>query len=400
MLPALDAGPAAEPSGERYRTHRAVRRLLEALAAAKPLVLLLDDLHWADASSVELLGTLLRRPPARRAASRCASPAPGPGAALGVARTRAAGGHADPPRARGLQPEEARRAARRGRRAPALYDESGGNPFYLQQLARAPQPAGAPTAPPACRSRASRCRRRGRRADRRAGAAAGDARRVLDGAAVAGDPFEPELAAAAAGVDEARAIDALDELLRRDLVRATDVPRRFRFRHPLVRGAVYEAAPGGWRLGAHERSAALLAERGAPAAERAHHVERSARHGDWTRWRCCARRARPACGARRRPPPSGSAPRSGCWTADAPERVPLLVALARAALASGQFQDGYDAMRESLELRPRTPCRRVRVTAAAAALEHLLGLHEEAHARLAAGARGAAGRRSPGAWRS
>ena len=41
-----------------------------------------------------------------------------------------------------------------------------------------------------------------------------DARRVLDGAAIAGDPFEPELAAAAAGLDEARVIDALDELLR------------------------------------------------------------------------------------------------------------------------------------------------------------------------------------------
>src|SRR4029079_5146530 len=71
-----------------------------------------------------------------------------------------------------------------------------------------------------------------------------------------------------------------DDLLARDLVRHTEVPRRFRFRHPLVRGAVYEAAPGGWRLTAHERAAAALAERGAPASARAHHVERSARRGD------------------------------------------------------------------------------------------------------------------------
>ena len=35
-----------------------------ALAATKPLVLVLDDFHWADAGSVELLGALLRRPPA------------------------------------------------------------------------------------------------------------------------------------------------------------------------------------------------------------------------------------------------------------------------------------------------------------------------------------------------
>ena len=49
---------------ERYRSHRAVRALLEHLAATKPLVLVLDDLHWADSASVELLGALLRRPPA------------------------------------------------------------------------------------------------------------------------------------------------------------------------------------------------------------------------------------------------------------------------------------------------------------------------------------------------
>src|SRR5438067_7787429 len=49
---------------ERYRSHRAVRALLEQLAWTQPLVLVLDDLHWADSASVELLGALLRRPPA------------------------------------------------------------------------------------------------------------------------------------------------------------------------------------------------------------------------------------------------------------------------------------------------------------------------------------------------
>ena len=49
---------------ERYRSHRAVRELLEQLASTQPLVLLLDDLHWADSASVELVGALLRRPPA------------------------------------------------------------------------------------------------------------------------------------------------------------------------------------------------------------------------------------------------------------------------------------------------------------------------------------------------
>src|SRR5262245_29711308 len=48
---------------ERYRAHRAVRRLLELLAHGRPLVLVLDDLHWSDDASIELLAALLRRGP-------------------------------------------------------------------------------------------------------------------------------------------------------------------------------------------------------------------------------------------------------------------------------------------------------------------------------------------------
>jgi hypothetical protein len=48
---------------ERYRAHRAVRELLERLAATGRLALVLDDVHWADPASIELLSGLLRRPP-------------------------------------------------------------------------------------------------------------------------------------------------------------------------------------------------------------------------------------------------------------------------------------------------------------------------------------------------
>src|SRR5690242_19335919 len=53
--------PGARPPGaalhesvadERYRAHRAVRELLARIAAAAPLVLVLDDLHWSDPASV------------------------------------------------------------------------------------------------------------------------------------------------------------------------------------------------------------------------------------------------------------------------------------------------------------------------------------------------------------
>ena len=63
-LSALASGQQVAPQHERYRSHRAVRALLEHLAQTLPLVLVLDDFHWADSASAELLGALLRRPPA------------------------------------------------------------------------------------------------------------------------------------------------------------------------------------------------------------------------------------------------------------------------------------------------------------------------------------------------
>ena len=118
------------------------------------------------------------------------------------------------------------------------------------------------------------------------------ARRLAEAAAVAGDPFELDLAATTAGMGDSQALEALDRLISGDLVRPDEVPRRFHFRHPLVRRAVYESCPPGLRLATHARSADALAARGAPAATRAHHVEHAARHGDLGRLRCCGRRVR------------------------------------------------------------------------------------------------------------
>ncbi|HET9322421.1 MAG TPA: AAA family ATPase, partial [Gaiellaceae bacterium] len=257
-LSALAAGRAVALQHERYRSHRAVRALLEHLAQARPLVLVLDDFHWADPASVELLGALLRRPPAAAVLTVVAlRPRQTPerlAAALERARraaalTRLELGALTAVEARELLGERVDAAG-----AAVLYQESGGNPFYLEQLARAPErAAGVASAPeisltglevpPAVAASLSE----------ELALLSDGGRLVLEGAAVAGDPFEPELAAAAAASSEAAAMQALDELLELDLIRTSDVPRRFRFRHPLVRRAVYEATAGGWRLGAHER---------------------------------------------------------------------------------------------------------------------------------------------------
>jgi hypothetical protein len=64
------------PQHERYRSHRAVRVLLEQLAGTRPLVLVLDDFHWADSASVELLGALLGRQPAAAVLTAGGAPPP------------------------------------------------------------------------------------------------------------------------------------------------------------------------------------------------------------------------------------------------------------------------------------------------------------------------------------
>ena len=273
--------------------------------------------------------------------------------------------------------------------ARRLYADCGGNPFYLEQLARHGGSAGANGAagtlgaldvPPAVAASLAE----------ELALLDPVARRVLEGAAVAGDPFEPELAAAAAGVSDAEAIGALDELLERDLIRQTDVPRRFRFRHPLVRGAVYAAAPAGWRLGAHERSADALAARGAPAASRAHHVEYAARHGDAEAIAVLAEAGReilyrtPAGAARW----FAAALRLLPTGAPTEERVGLLLALAGALGATGRFDEARDAVLEGLALSPRDAAgQRLELIAACAWFDTLKGELARAQARLEAAIR-------------
>jgi DNA-binding NarL/FixJ family response regulator len=396
VLPSVsDAASGGGPvlQDERYRVHRAVRELLERLAARQPLVLALDDVHWADAASMELLTALLRSPPdAAVLVVMAARPRQTPDRlATALARADRHGGLArlelsGLPRAPAgeLLGDDVGRE-----RADELYEEAGGNPFYLQQLARshgtgaaarsplagaALEAVGVPAAVVASLAE-------------ELGLLSADTRRVLCGAAVSGDPFEPDLAAAAAGANHATAMEAFDELLDLGLVRRTEVPRRFRFRHPLVRRAVYESAPGGWLLGAHERCAQVLAERGAPAAACAHHVEFAARHGDLA---AVAVLTEAATAAILRAPASAARWFSAAlrlMPEDAPpeQRVGLLLARARALAAQGRLAESHADLLESIALAPADAVGlRVQLTTTCAGVERLLGRHEEAHARLVA----------------
>lgn len=277
---------------ERYRSHRAVRDLLELLAARQPVVLVLDDLHWVDWASAELVTALLGRPPSAGVliglGRRSHQTVPRLASALDRAHRSGHLVRLEPapltvPEARlllgGEVPDDV---------AEALCAECGGNPFYLEELARSTRRDAGAAAPRTGDARTADVLVAGITVPAAVAASmdeelrllAAGSRRLLESAAVAGDPFELALATTAADLDDSTAVEALDDLLRLDVVRTTDVPTRFRFRHPIVRRAVYEAVGAARRLVAHERCARALTLRSAPATTLAGHVERCGRRGD------------------------------------------------------------------------------------------------------------------------
>ena len=392
VLPAFEAlgnGAPAALQQERYRAHRAVRHLLTALADAAPLVLVLDDVQWADPGSVELLSHLLAHPPRGPVLLALGfRPAQLP-AQLGVALAAAL---RERPAVRlDLAPLSAAAAGDLlGAGVPgpireALLRESGGNPFFLLQLARgAALPArrgaagggvAAPVPPGVLAALASEL-----------SSLSAPALVLLQGAAVTGDPFEGVLAATAADIGAADALDLVDELLQAQLVHPTAVAGQYAFRHPILRATVYEYAAEGWRARAHARLSDDLAQRGAPVSAQAPHVERSATMGD-----AGALAVLVAAG-------ESSAPRAPAlaarWFAAAlhllpdaarteAERIGLLVALATALGGAGQLEDSRSVLCEVLDRLPPADPGRTAIVAYCAGVEHLLGRHRDANARLA-----------------
>jgi ATP/maltotriose-dependent transcriptional regulator MalT len=266
-----------------------------------------------------------------------------------------------------------------------LYRLSGGNPFYLGALARAERRGSVVGSAVGTRAALVSGALQGVLVEELA-VLSPRARTLIQGASVVGDPFEVGLASTAGGWLEGDELAALDELLDAGLVRPTTIPRRFEFRHPVVRHAVYEAAGPGWRIGAHARTAAALAAEGGGVALRAHHVERSARPGDASAAALLIEAADAA---------AGRAPATGAqWyeaalrlmpetTAERPRRLEVMIALAQTLLAIGRLADSREALLDALALvAPDDDARRVALIGRCAYVELLLGRHRDADARL------------------
>ncbi len=373
---------AAAVGDERYRSHRAIRSLLELLAERKPLVIALDDLHWADGATIELLGALLRRP---AEAAVLVIPSYRPGSAPAPLIAALAAPLTTKVELSPLSEEEAAQLLGEvdAEAAAAIFRHGGGNPFYLEQLARLEEPrrldedgwaAAAGGVPAGVTASLAE----------EVAALSPPARALLEGAAVAGEPFDPGVAGEIAELGEGEALAALDELLERELVRPTDVPRRFIFRHPLIRRGVYESVGGGSRLASHARAAESLAARGAAAADRAHHVEQAASQGDAEAIEVLLEAA---AAASARAPAVAARWLEGALRllldGDRERQVSVRVALASALRSVGELERCREVLLETIGLvGDGDEPRRLQLTGWCAAVEHWLGEHEAAHKRL------------------
>ncbi|GLI01453.1 ATP-binding protein [Phytohabitans aurantiacus] len=382
-LLALD-GKAGGPFQDldRPRLFQQIRGLLKELAAARPTVLVLDDLHWADQSAVELTGYLLRRPPAGGLLIAVAyRPAPAPAGVadaafhLGPAASVIGLGPLTTADVDALLPGEPERRRR------LLYLGSGGNPLYLRALAGAGDETLAQLAGTGD----------GQAAPERAlldvffaelDSLDPELQHVARAAAVAGDPAALDLVAWIAELPEPRvaaAVDALDRLG----VLTTTADSALRFQHPLVRTAAYWKAGGGWRNQAHARAAEFLRTRHGPLQVVAHHTERSAHPGDGPAASTLAE-AGTAC-LHTAPTTAARLLRAALRIMpEAPElagrRVDLQLALGRALGMTGQLAESRSLLQEVIRIDGR---RRVEAVTFASVVCRLLGQFDEAKALLA-----------------
>ncbi|GIJ47874.1 transcriptional regulator [Virgisporangium aliadipatigenens] len=272
----LGGGPSeSEHDIDRFRLFQSLRELLLAMAE-RPLVLLLDDVHWADPGSIDFLDFLGRRPmpqPLLVVVAHRDRQAPPP-LRYSLARNVDQGTVTRIELGPLTKAESARLIGGRAgsRRVADLYEESAGNPLYLLALERLQRGANGPVGVEAHGDRSSRLESlilgetTGLSADELA---------VASTAAVLGDPFSAEmLAAVVDGLAPADVERAVDGLTRRDLVRPSSYGAVFAFRHPLVRRAIYDRTAPAWRVGVHRRALDLLTAQGASASERAGHIAR------------------------------------------------------------------------------------------------------------------------------
>jgi DNA-binding CsgD family transcriptional regulator len=273
----VSTGPDVD---ERRALYGAFVTAIQSAAADAPVLLVLDDLHWAGTTALQLLTFLVERstdlPLLILGAHRTTLPDRSAELVEQVARLYRLEGV----RRLDLAPLDTEQIVeylvrqgsvprpRAGRAAVLLRDRTGGNPFYLRELwghlARAGGVAaltGEQLTTPHAIADALAVRILGLGERQRS---------LLSLTAVLGERVsERELGSLVDDVDDLAAIDDLvgAGLLEGEPGRRGD----YRFVHALVRQAVLDSLPVGERARSHERIALMLERRGEPVHRLAHH---------------------------------------------------------------------------------------------------------------------------------
>ena len=247
-------GTADSAPGARLRLFEAVSALLDAVAAGRPLLLVLDDLHWAERPTIRLLRHLAARP---QGAPR-----------MIVATYRDTEAHPLAEELANLYRElaverialsglgrEAVAALLGGDRTPEAVErfreQTGGNPFFIEQLLPG-DPAGVTEA-----------------VRRRVSALGAEAHAVLDTAAVSGAEFELAVVAEVIGLPVDDTLDVLDAAVHARLIaEVPGEPGRYAFVHAIVRDTLAGTLTAARRVRLHELFAAALEDRAEREPER------------------------------------------------------------------------------------------------------------------------------------
>ncbi|OBI24527.1 BTAD domain-containing putative transcriptional regulator, partial [Mycobacterium sp. E2238] len=256
LLPDLAAPTRADPDTERYALFDAVVALLAMASASAPVVLILDDLHWAAKPTLLLLRHLLRFGEHARMQI------------IGTYRSTdldrshplaamLADLHRDGTASRlslsGLDEDDvtayvAEAGYNDEELARALASVTGGNPFFLIEALRHVDESGGrwdqSTLPQGVREAVSR----------RLSRLPAEANKALAAAAVVGSRFALDLVER---VLEDDLVDAFDEACKAGIV-IEEPGGRYRFNHAIVRQSLLAELPSVRRMRLHQRIAATL----------------------------------------------------------------------------------------------------------------------------------------------
>jgi DNA-binding CsgD family transcriptional regulator len=302
LLPRLqpsDTSQGGRAEGwQRGRLFSGVAELLAAVARQGRLVLVIEDLQWADSATLDFLlfATRAGRSDAMTVVATCRSDemAVDPQVAQWLAHMRG-GGQVAEIRLGPLSRDEVAQqvtglmgAPPPAQMADEVYARSEGNPFFAEQLVAdaLARPAGTGLGRPGglptrlaelLTARADVCR--------------SDARTVLAALAVAGCPLTEDQLSGVAGLGLEAVRTGLQELAAARLLAETEPDgRRYRARHALLAEAVAAGLLPGERLALHERTARALEKSGEEglAAEAADHWAAAGRVSEELRARVTA----------------------------------------------------------------------------------------------------------------